>query len=71
MAICPECFQVIDRLDSMHIYYQPFHLDEQGQPVYGEQGSPDSQYFCPNCKTTVAMDEAGAIRILKGVPIKN
>ncbi|GAI26902.1 unnamed protein product, partial [marine sediment metagenome] len=68
MAICPRCFQEIDRLKSMNIYHQYFHLDEQGQPVYEEPGQPDRQYFCPKCLNTLADDEEGAIRILKGVP---
>ena len=72
MPICPKCFEEIDRLDSMTTTFRTFHLDEQGKPVYGESDLPDHrQYFCPNCHTTLAIDEEEAIRTLKDVAIKN
>ncbi len=33
---CPKCLEEIDGLDSMEFNDKHFHLDEQGQPVYGE-----------------------------------
>ena len=66
MATCPNCFQEIDSLDSQDVYNSDFHLDEQGQPVYQGRDEPSlRQYFCPNCRETLAMNEAKAIAVLK------
>lgn len=71
MFKCPKCLRWINYLDVFSMNDETFYLDQQRQPVYGEPEKTQRWYSCPKCYTTVSTDEKGAIRILKGVAMKN